>query len=124
MTIRQKQSLFTKLIGEFLVWVHSHPGWETTFGEGFVYATRTVETNTSERVIAKDKIHMTNSLHYMGLAMDINLFVDGKWITDGGHPVWTQVGTKWESMNPDCRWGGRFGSVDSNHFSLEHGGRA
>ncbi len=124
MTLRQKQSLFFKLIAEFLIWVHSHPGWETTLGEGFVYETRTAETTTAAGVIVKDRVHKKNSNHYVGLAQDINFFVDGKWISDGGDPRWTELGAKWESLNPLCRWGGRFRDVDSNHFSLEHQGRA
>ena len=127
MTLRQKQSLFMKLFAEFLVWVHSHPNWETSPGEGFVYKTRTVETIDSKRTVAKDLIHEPNSLHYEGLAQDINLFLAGEWISDGGHPTWTELGVKWESMHPLCRWGGRFvgkNGVDSNHFSLEHAGRA
>lgn len=123
MTLRQKQSLFMKLKAEFLVWIHSHPGWETTPGEGFVYESRVAETLTAERAIVKDRIHKVGSLHYVGLAQDINLFCDGKWISDGGDPRWTEIGVKWESMDPLCRWGGRFRDVDSNHFSLEHEGR-
>lgn len=124
MTLRQKQSLFTKLMAEFLTWVHSHPGWETTWGEGFVYESRVAETNDAKRAIVRDRIHMPGSLHYVGLAQDFNLFCDGKWISDGGDPRWTELGIKWESMNTLCRWGGRFAAIDSNHFSLEHEGKA
>ena len=42
-------------------------------------------------------------------------------------------GEFWESLHPDCRWGGNwdkdnnpfeFGENDGNHYSLEHEGRA
>jgi hypothetical protein len=62
-----------------------------------------------------------NSLHELKLAADVNLFYDGKWISDGGSPHWKKVGELWESMGPDHCWGGRFG--DANHISITHEGK-
>jgi len=109
-SLRQKQSLFAKLMGELLVWIYTHEGWEVTFGEGSVNPLR------------KEFYHMRGSLHRKRLALDINLFLHGKWISDGSHPIWTLIGEKWESMHPLCRWGGRF--RDANHFSVTHGGKS
>jgi hypothetical protein len=67
---------------------------------------------------------MKGSLHYEALAQDLNLFINGEWITDGDDEVWKMIGEKWESMHPLARWGGRFPEVDSNHFSFSHGGKA
>lgn len=65
---------------------------------------------------------MRKSLHYIRLAQDLNLFVDGKYISDGDHPAWKAIGEKWESLHPLARWGGRF--QDANHVSLTHEGRS
>ena len=72
------------------------------------------------------KGHMKESRHYDRCAADILLDVDGVmdkqidniWIVDSRHPVYVKMGVFWESLNPRCRWGGRFRKVDGNHFSI------
>jgi len=61
--------------------------------------------------------HMAKSLHYDRLAIDLNLFKDGKYLstTEDHKPL----GEFWESIGGS--WGGRFN--DGNHYSLEHEGR-
>jgi hypothetical protein len=74
--------------------------------------------------IGKDGLkHMKNSLHYEGLAIDIDLFKDGKYLTQTeDHRVF---GEFWEGLHQDCRWGGRFkGCPDGNHYSINYQGRA
>lgn len=115
-TLRQKQSLFARLLAQLITWVYSHPGWELTFAEGYV-------GDTDARDGDYDGPHMKGGAHYKRLGQDINLFVDGKWIT-GAHPAWDEIGEKWKSLHPLCRWGGDFNARDWNHFSLFHEGRA
>jgi hypothetical protein len=57
-----------------------------------------------------------DSLHRKRLAIDLNLFKDGKYLdkTDDHLPL----GQFWESIGGS--WGGRFN--DGNHYSLEHEG--
>lgn len=59
--------------------------------------------------------HMHNSLHYEGLAGDLILY-DEYWnyLRDTGD--YTVLGIYWESLHPNCYWGGHFG--DGNHFSM------
>lgn len=106
LSLRAKQSLFVLLIGRLITYVYAQ-GWELTLADGYR---------------PDMKGHMPGSLHYIRLALDLNLFVDGKWIADGDHPAWVAIGEYWEGLNPLCRWGGRF--QDGNHFSLAHGGKA
>jgi len=49
---------------------------------------------------------------------DFNLFKDGVFLqgTEDHRPL----GEYWESLDPLCRWGGRFN--DGNHYSIEHEG--
>lgn len=56
------------------------------------------------------------SLHKQGLAMDINLYKDGVYLTstDDHRPL----GEFWEFIGGT--WGGRFN--DGNHYSIEHNG--
>ena len=58
----------------------------------------------------------SRSAHKLRLAIDLNLFRDGKYLssTEAHRPL----GEWWEGQGGS--WGGRFN--DGNHYSLEHGG--
>lgn len=58
-----------------------------------------------------------HSLHRMRLAIDLNLFRDGIYLTETED--YRELGEYWESIGGS--WGGRFD--DGNHFSFEHEGR-
>lgn len=117
MSLREKQSLLVKCLGKFIDYATSQ-GYELTLGESYI----TTPRKTRNGLVMEDGVHMPGSLHYVRLALDINLFVNGEYITDGSHPAWLELGAFWESLDPLCRWGGRF--RDANHLSLAHGGRA
>ncbi len=56
--------------------------------------------------------HKKGSQHYKGLAADLNLFLDGIYITSTeGHK---SLGDYWESLDDLNRWGGRY--EDGNHY--------
>ncbi|EOT8011848.1 TPA: M15 family metallopeptidase, partial [Escherichia coli] len=59
-----------------------------------------------------------NSLHTLRLAVDFNLFINGKYQADTD--AYRPLGEYWESIGGT--WGGRFSRADGNHFSLEHNG--
>lgn len=64
------------------------------------------------------KVGVKYSLHKRRLALDINLFKDGKYLdTTNDHRAFGQF---WEGLAPECRWGGRFN--DGNHYELVPGG--
>jgi hypothetical protein len=77
-------------------------GLDVTFGESFD------DDNTG---------HMKNSLHYIRLAQDLNLFRDGVFLSKSEDHK--ELGEWWESIGG--AWGGRFN--DGNHYSLAHGGK-
>jgi hypothetical protein len=69
-------------------------------------------------MIGKDGLkHKNNSLHFDGLAVDIDLCKDGEYLPSGIEHA--PFGEFWESLGGS--WGGRFS--DANHYSLELGGR-
>lgn len=105
MRLRKKQSLLVQCTANLIQYATKR-NWEFTFGD-------------AARIDRRG--HMPGSLHYSRLAVDLNLFVEGEWISDGSHPAWEELGIYWESLHPLCRWGGRFG--DANHFSITHGGK-
>ncbi|MCF4091857.1 M15 family metallopeptidase, partial [Escherichia coli] len=67
---------------------------------------------------AKSGKGIRNSLHTLRLAVDFNLFINGKYQADTD--AYRPLGEYWESIGGT--WGGRFSRADGNHFSLEHNG--
>lgn len=60
------------------------------------------------------------SAHKLKLAIDLNLFWKGQFLTDSESH--RPIGEWWEAQHPLCRWGGRFS--DGNHYSITHNGIA
>lgn len=111
MTLGEKQRLFTKLVANLLEFIHSR-GHETTFGDAFR------DPRAFGHIGESGPYGHKSSAHKHRLAIDINLFLDGKYLTsDKDHEPF---GVWWESQHELCRWGGRF--QDGNHYSLEHDG--
>lgn len=109
-----RQKLFTGLKAQLVIYALAQ-GYELTEAEGSVLPHRDVEV-AGKVIVARDRVHRHNSLHYSRLAIDFVLFVNNRHIADGGHPAWKELGEYWESLHPLARWGGYFD--DANHFSI------
>jgi hypothetical protein len=113
MTLGEKQRLFTKLVAKFITWAYGQ-GYELSLGEA-------LRTQAQADLNARTGTGISNSLHLVRLAIDLNLFIDGVWQTDP--QAYKPLGAKWKSLSPLCRWGGDFAKLkDANHFSLTHNG--
>lgn len=110
MTLREKQSLLVRLFADLVLWATAQ-GYELTFGEAW-------RPKITANAYKNQGRGISNSNHLRRLAIDVNLFKDGKWLTqtEDHRPL----GEYWESLHTLARWGGRFG--DGNHYSLEHEG--
>lgn len=106
-----KQRLFTQLVGQLILWTYEQ-GYELSLGEAW-------RTPEQAALNAKRGIGIVNSLHCDRLAIDLNLFINGFYVTDAN--AYKPLGAYWKTLHPLCRWGGDWG--DSVHFSVEHGGR-
>ena len=114
MTLSEKQRLFAKLLGQFLVWIYEQPGHEVVGGE-WQRSKAQAEAN------AVSGAGIANSLHLKCLAVDLSLFTDGTYQTET--PAYQALGDYWKTLHPLCRWGGDFKSrPDGGHFSIEHEG--
>lgn len=88
-------------------------GYGVTFGEAY----RTPEQATLN---AAKGSGISNSLHTERLAIDLNLFKDGRYIIDSeGHEM---LGIWWKALGPAYRWGGDFKKKDFNHYSISPDG--
>ena len=104
MTLRQKQSKFAYMIALLILQAYIL-GYVITFGRGYA----------SEAANKADGGHKKSN-HLKRLALDINLFKDGRYLTST--KAHEPLGLYWESIGGT--WGGRFN--DGNHYSLEHQG--
>lgn len=111
MTLGQKQRKFSKLMAEFILWVYDQ-GYEVTFGDAYR------DPRLHGNMGVKKGYGHSKSNHKQRLAMDLNLFKDGQYLTSTEDHK--PLGEHWESLDPMCRWGGRFN--DGNHYSFEHNG--
>lgn len=112
MTLSEKQRLFVRLMGQFISWCFTN-GYELTFGQA-------LRTEAEAAANAAAGTGISNSLHKIRLAIDLNLFINGVYKTDSA--AYKPLGDHWKLMHPLCRWGGDFSKPDGNHFSLEHEG--
>jgi len=100
MIIKKKQSLskkqikFTKKVGLLINYATSL-GYGLTFGDAYA-----------------KKGHKKHSFHYKRLAIDLNLFLDGKYLVKTNDHL--PLGLFWESIGGS--WGGRWD--DGNHYSF------
>jgi len=115
MTLLEKQFEFSRLVPLLLAKAFEL-GYSVTLGEAY----RSPEEAAR---LAKAGKGIKNSLHTSRLAIDLNLFRDGVYMTsEESHRA---LGTYWETLSAGkpytCAWGGHFG--DGNHYSIEDGNR-
>jgi hypothetical protein len=110
MTLGQKQRKFAEMIGRLIAFAYAN-GYELTFGDAYR------DPRLHGMFGVKEGYGAAFSMHKYRLAMDFNLFKDGRYLqrTEDHKPL----GEFWESIGGS--WGGRFS--DGNHYSLEHEGR-
>lgn len=85
-------------------------GYQLTLGDAYR------DPRVHGKVGVKASYSSANSVHKQRLAIDLNLFKDGVYLSSTEDYV--ELGKYWESIGGT--WGGRF--EDGNHFSLEHNG--
>ena len=119
MSVREKQSKFMVMVSQ-LIQFATNLGYEMTFGETYV------PDHLCPKCNHKVSKHIVDSTHYHRLAIDINLFKDGEYLTETH--LHLPLGQFWESKGGS--WGGRFDESspgagdgrDGNHYSIEHNG--
>jgi len=110
MTLGEHQEKFLYLLSLLITKIYEL-GYKGRIGE----ALRTPE---QAAIYAASGKGISNSLHTVKLAIDINITKDGVLLTDGMQ--FEDIGVYWESLDSGCNWGGRF--KDGNHFSYSWAG--
>lgn len=115
-TLHDKQAAFAHLLPK-LIQKAEELGNEVTLGEAW-------RSEVVAQWYADHGLGISNSLHTKRLAIDMNLFRDGKFLTRTED--YKALGEWWELQSTKdyrCTWGGRFPHrPDGNHFSIEHEG--
>ena len=93
MTLRQRQSQFAKKIALLILFAYEQ-GYEITFGDAWAKAG-----------------HKRDSFHYKRLAIDLNLFKNGRYLTST--KFHEPLGRFWIELGGT--WGGAWN--DGNHYS-------
>lgn len=108
MKLSGTQQIFSKKIAELILWVYTLPGYGVTLSEAW----RSPETQ--DIYVRQGKSHTVRSKHLDRLAVDLNLFINGKYITNKKY--YQIIGEKWQEMGGV--WGGDFIGFrdDANHF--------
>lgn len=105
-----KQRMFTRMLADLINFAYER-GYELTLGDAYR------DPRVFGPVGTRKYYSSANSLHKERLAIDFNLFKDGKFLTRTEDHK--ELGEFWEAIGGT--WGGRFN--DGNHYSLEHNGR-
>lgn len=105
MTLHEKQSAFA--LHAVLLILHAFElRFAVTLGETWRPRDRSTKT----------------SVHPLRLAIDLNLFRAGKYLTRTEEHA--ELGAWWKRQHSLARWGGDFKKADGNHYSWEHNGNA
>jgi len=109
MKLSSRQAIFASNVSKLIQYARSQ-GYEVTFGEAY-------RPSFFQKFYINLGLSFTkNSQHSKRLAIDLNLFKDGKYLTmTKSHKV---LGRYWEKLNSFNVWGGRF--RDGNHYEMRH----
>ena len=108
MSLRSTQSEFLVCVADLILWAQAE-GFDLTGGDLW---------RSPEECIRRG---FAESIHGERLAIDLNLFIDGEYMTDSA--AHAPLGEYWKSLHPLARWGGDFRKPDGNHYSFEWDGR-
>lgn len=113
MTLFEQQHQFSMNVGRLLTWINTQPGYRVSVREWW----RPPEMAAQ---YAKRGIGIKDSLHCVGLAVDLVLMDNGAVQTDSA--AYARLGRYWKSLSPQNRWGGDFHDAagrpkpDGGHF--------
>lgn len=107
MTLGEKQRKLPLMLVQLIQFAYKN-GYELTLGDAYR------DPRLHGAIGVRLGYGHPKSAHKQRLAIDLNLFKDGKYLTDSqSHKP---LGEFWESIGGS--WGGRF--QDGNHYSIEH----
>jgi len=123
MSLGSTQREFSRQVAELIEFIYKS-GYECTLGDAYRDPRVFGEMGDKNSIIGKENSYpaygRAKSAHKQRLAIDLNLFKDGVYLstTEAHRPF----GLWWKSRHPDNVCGGDFD--DGNHYSRKYGGIA
>jgi len=111
-TLGARQRRFLPLVAKLIDWAYAQ-GYQLTAGELY-------RPSEQAALNAAKGSGIAHSLHTQRLAVDLQLFKDGTYLTDPA--AYRPLGEFWKTLDPDAAYGGDFKSIDADHFSLSWNG--
>lgn len=112
MTLSEQRRLFAKNLGELLDFIYAR---------GDACEIEEVKRSRAQAdQNAATGAGIPNSLHLIGLAVDLSLFVGGEFTTE--IEAYRPIADYWKSLDASNCWGGDFLKRDVDHFSSERAG--
>ena len=111
-TLSEKRRKFAVLFRHLLQFIEDR-GYECEIEE-------VKRTQAQATANAASGAGIANSLHLLGLAVDLSLFIHDDFTS--ALEDYRPLGEFWKSLDPLCCWGGDFSKPDADHFSLSHNG--
>ena len=108
MSMVDEQSKFAELVAK-LILTALQSGFQVTLGEAY-------RTREQQEIYYNADPPLTKTLkskHMNRLAVDLNFFKDGNYLTDGND--FKELGEYWKTLSEHCVWGGDWG-WDAGHF--------
>lgn len=109
MTLNEKQHIFAMNLAKLLQHVEA-TGFTCSVGE-------VLRTKEQAEIYVKEKKGILDSQHCKKLAVDLQLFSNGKYLENKSD--YEPLGVYWKSLNADNRWGGDWPKVDAVHFEMK-----
>jgi hypothetical protein len=106
MSLGSQQREFSLKVAKLIVWIYQN-GYEVSLGDAFR------DARVHGKFGEKGSYASAKSFHKKKLAIDLNLFHNGKYLSSTADHK--PIGEKWERMGGT--WGGRFAKKDGNHYS-------
>lgn len=110
MKLSERQRAFTRMIADLIQFAYES-GYELTFGDAYR------DPRLHGEFGVKKGYGASRSVHKVRLAIDLNLWVNGEYITNSDNQAWYDLHEYWESLG-----GAKRVPNDANHFSMEYQG--
>ena len=104
-----RQQTFTLNVARLIIYINQQ-GYACTFGE-------TLRTKEMAQIYARTGRGVLDSNHLYKLAVDLNLFKNGVYLSDAKE--YRQFAEYWLTLNPFNESGYYWKSVDANHFESD-----
>jgi len=121
MALRESRCIFTALVARLLVRISerqwSHGRVTVAADEWTVKTPRRVRHQDGSTTMLEDAVHVRGSKHHSGLALDLLVYIDDGYVSDGSHPIWAEIDAMAREYDPRFGLGIRF--RDANHLSWD-----